>query len=530
MVTYRAKKRIIGIPCFKSLLLPCLGAVFLAGCSHQNLPISKLSCAYKKGAQANVCKSQPTQKWETRVATSKPTKKPLKKPMAIGRALEKPAQNEQPKTDKQPRRALRPLFATTVSKVPEATLSAPTSQQSYRDLASIIRHTLRDNPDIGIAMAQERGERTSIDIARAGYHPTVNVRAAYGPENYETDSDRFLGTHRQEYSIELHQSLYDFGRTKSKVDRRKALHNSAGYRRIDKMNKVSMEVAQAYLSIREASEHLTIARQNISSHNEILRLVSESQKAGNATVADVKRVTTRLEKAKTNLIDLRSRKQKAREEFVRLTGLAPNSLIAPPLLPAPLPPKHISSNKYPDNPALLSVRADIDSLRAQAKSAKANLDPSIDLDVSGNVKRNVSGETGMTSGLKGMVSFNYKLMDGDARLNTARQILIRINETKHLYRKKRRAYIQNLESAIRTVRANLKKSSLLETRVRDSKKVLSLYKAQFKDGSKTVFEMLDAQMDLFTTSSEKIANSYGKLRSVYEIYALRGDLVGRLLR
>ena len=47
---------------------------------------------------------------------------------------------------------------------------------------------------------------------------------------------------------------------------------------------------------------------------------------------------------------------------------------------------------------------------------------------------------------------------------------------------------------------------------------------------KTVFEMLDAQMDLFTTSSEQIANSYGKLRSIYEIYGLRGDLVARLLR
>ena len=178
----------------------------------------------------------------------------------------------------------------------------------------------------------------------------------------------------------------------------------------------------------------------------------------------------------------------------------------------------------------MSVRADIDSLRAQAKAAKANFSPSIDLDVTGNVKNNVSGETGRTSGLKGMLSFNYKFLDGDLRINTLRQILIRIDENKHRYRKKRRDYIHELENAIRTVRANLEKSSLLETRVADSKKVLSLYKAQFKDGSKTVFEMLDAQMDLFTTSSEKIANHYGKLSSIYEIYRLRGDLVARLLR
>ena len=401
---------------------------------------------------------------------------------------------------------------------------------SYRDLPSIIRHTMRDNPDVGIAWARERDERTSIEIAKAGYRPTVSVRAAYGPENYDTDTSSSLAVPRQEYGIDLHQTLYDFGRTRNNVKRRKALHNSAGYRRIDKMNQVSLEVAQAYLSTLEASQHITIARQNLASHKDILMLVSESQKAGASSLADVKRVNTRLERAKTNLIDLRSRKQNAREDFIRLTNLRPQNLAPPPHLQAPLPPKNISSDNYPDNPKLLSIRADIDSLRAQGRSAKANFMPTIDLDVSGNVKNNVSGETGMTSGMKGLVSFNYKFLDGDKRLNIARQIQIRIVENKHLYRKKRRAYISDLENAIRTVKANIEKSVLLASRASDSAKVLRLYKAQFKDGSKTVFELLDAQLDLFTTNSEKIANHYGKLRSIYEIYALRGDLVGRLLR
>lgn len=423
-------------------------------------------------------------------------------------------------------------FSTSSTKISnradEYTEAAPT--KSYRDLASIIRYTLRDNPDIGIALAQERDQHTSIAIARAALGPTVDVRAAFGPENYETETEKTIGVPHQEFGINLHQTVYDFGRTHGNIKRRKALHNSAGYRRIDKMNKVTLEVAQAFLSILEASQHIIIAKQNVSSHEEILMLVTESQKAGNASLADVKRVTTRLEKAQTNLIDLRSRKQNAREEFTRLTGLRAKNLARPPKLSAHLPPKGLSTRKYPDNPALLSVRADIDSLRAQTLTAKANFKPSIDLDVSGNVKKNISGENAMTSGFKGLLSFNYKLLDGDRRLNTLRQIQIRLTENKHRYRKKRRAYIQALENAIRTVRANKEKSVLLATRVKDSKKVLSLYKAQFKDGSKTVFELLDAQTDLFTTNGEKIANHYGHMRSIYEIFSLRGDLVGRLLR
>ncbi len=498
----------------------------LAGCSRKNVEITPLSCAYQKGPQAHICGGSD----KRNAMAPKTTLKRLGKRLAIGAKRSAfqaiPAFSTSTSREVPDHSATRMRSATPVARL--TTGSAP--RLSYRDLPSIIRHTMRDNPDVGIAFARERDEQTSIEIARAAYRPTVSVRAAYGPENYETDSTRSLGVPRQEYGIEVHQNLYDFGRTKGNVDRRKALHNSAGYRRIEKMNEVSLDVAQAYLSILEASQHLTIARQNLASHQDILMLVSESQKAGAASLADVKRVTTRLERAKTNLIDLRSRKQDARENFIRLTDLRPLNLAPPPRLPAPLPPKGVSSNNYPDNPKLLSIRADIDSLRAQARTAKANFKPTIDLDVSGNVKNNVSGETGMTKGFKGMVSFNYKFLDGNKRANIARQIQIRIIENKHLYRKKRRDYISELENAMRTIRASLEKSTLLASRARDSAKVLRLYKAQFKDGSKTVFELLDAQLDLFTTNSEKIANHFGKLRSIYQIYALRGDLVGRLLR
>ncbi|MCF6198133.1 MAG: TolC family protein [Hyphomicrobiaceae bacterium] len=526
MVIILTKNRINKIPFLKAFFCLFLSGVFLVGCKSKNIEVTELSCAYRDGPQAHICDPSKSQNRPALGTKRNETKKPL----AIGAkrrtAAPIPAFTTSTSTARPRQSTAR---ASRVAPFAPVTTSSP-RRASYRDLPSIIRHTMRDNPDIGIAWARERDERTSIEIAKAGYRPTLSVRAAYGPENYDTDTSKSLGVPRQEYGIDLHQNLYDFGRTRGNVDRRKALHNSAGYRRIDKMNQVSLEVAQAYLSILEASQHLTIARQNLASHKDILALVSQSQKAGASSLADVKRVTTRLERAKTNLIDLRSRQQNAREEFIRLTDLRPKNLAPATHLPAPLPPQNISSDNYPDNPKLLSIRADIDSLRAQARTAKANFKPSIDLDVSGNVKENVSGATGMTSGFKGLVSFNYKFLDGDKRLNIARQIQIRIIENKHLYRKKRRAYISELESAIRTVKANIQKSTLLASRASDSAKVLRLYKAQFRDGSKTVFELLDAQLDLFTTKSEKIANHYGKLRSIYEIYALRGDLIGRLLR
>ena len=536
MVSFKTKNRIFQIPRFRSILFLGLGGVILGGCAHQDLQSADHTCSdvtQKISNEKLDCASIASQgktpkpgKWKTALAkTSTQTQKPL----SIGKAAV--SNNDLPPDNNGLILSSEPKYTGSTPTRPPATADLPDTapRKSYRDLAAIIRHTLRDNPDIGIAFAQERDEFTSIAIARAALEPTVNVRAAFGPENYDTDSEKNLGVPRQEYSIELSQNVYDFGRTQGNIARRKALHNSAGYRRIDKMNKVSLEVAQAFMSTLEASQHITIALQNVASHEDILALVSESQKAGASSMADVKRVTTRLEKAKTNLIDLRSRKQNAREQFIRLTGLRPENLAPPPKLRAPLPPKGLSSKKYPDNPTLLAVRADIDSLRAQAKTAKANFKPSIDLDVSGNVKNNVGGETGMTTGFKGLLSFNYKLLDGDKRLNTLKQIHIRITENKHRYRKKRRNYIQSLENAIRTVRANKEKSSLLATRAKDSKKVLVLYKAQFKDGSKTVFELLDAQTDLFSTNSEKIANHYGELRSIYEIYSLRGNLVGRLL-
>jgi adhesin transport system outer membrane protein len=397
-------------------------------------------------------------------------------------------------------------------------------------LPDILRHALADNPDVGIAAAQLEGERIAVDIARAGLQPTVSLRAGHGVENYHaaaaTPAD---AVPRTEFGIDLHQTLYDFGRTNYDIARHKALQNSAGYRHLQKLNDIARDITGAYLRILEADEQIRAAEANVASHEDIETLVNAQQTGGNASVADVKRVTTRLEKARTGLIDLRSRKQSARDDFRGVAGFEPGALLPPPRLPSPLPPAAMSSDEYPDNPQLMSVRADVDSLRMQAGLAKSNLEPSIDLDLTTGVKDNVSGDTGETSDFKGMISFNYKLIDGDQRLNTARQIFARIEETKQVYRKKRREYVQALDTAIRTVRTNGQKSASLATRVADSRKVLELYKAQFKDGNKTLFELLDAQMDLYQAESEAIANRYETLQSTFEIYAQRGDLAARLL-
>jgi outer membrane protein TolC len=400
---------------------------------------------------------------------------------------------------------------------------------SWRDLPSILRHTLRDNPDIGMALARENDERVAIEIAKAARRPEVSVRAAYGLENFLTESKEQFAVRRGEIGVDLHQTIVDFGRSRGNIMRRKALYSSAVYRRQQRMNQLAMEVSGSFLAIREAMEHLAIARNNVASHREILRLVKASQQEGNSSLADVKRVTARLEKARTALIDLQSRLERDKREFLRLTGLRAESLDSPPRLEAMLPPRDSKPERWPDNPELLSVRADMDSLRAQLDAARAGLKPSIDLDASGSLKDNVSGETGMTRDFKAMLSFNYKLLDGGKGRNVVRQIKFRMRENLHRYRKKRRDYINDLGNAIRNVRAARRKKSLLQRRLGDSRKVLELYKAQFRDGSKTVFELLDAQMDLFAAASEKIANDYSLLRASYEIYALRGALVGRIL-
>ncbi len=399
-------------------------------------------------------------------------------------------------------------------------------------LRQAVERTLDTNPDVGIARAREQDARAGIKVARAGYMPQVDLEVSTGDENVYSETTQELHTHRSEASLQLNQTIYDFGKTQGAVARREALYESAILRRRDKSEEVAFDVVGAYLEVLKQSDLAAAARRNVKAHADMAKLIIISEEEGNATLADVKRVQTRLDSARSAVLDIENNQQTAMSAFKRITDIDARRLKRPKSISAALGRVKKSDIDLVarNNHALRAVVADQDSLDEQFRQQRAKRYPELFASAQANYKDNLSGPTGTNMDMRAMVGFRVKLFDGGARSGTEEQIRARQMEAKLKYQKTYRELVQNLGDNAQSIHSADEKAKFLTDSVSAARKVVSLSTEQFRNADKSPFELLDAQLDLYAAEVEVIGNRYDAATATFSNLRLRGELVEYLAR
>ena len=399
-------------------------------------------------------------------------------------------------------------------------------------LAQVAAHTINNNPDIAIIRAQADTAKAGIDVAHVAYAPKVDFSAAIGPERtYNYESEIQTDQTRSEASLRATQLLFDFGKTGADVDWATALHNSTVWRQQAQTDKILLEMIDAYLSVLEVSQQISNAQANLRAHEEMLRIIKLNFDAGNASDADVQRITVGLESARSQLVNLRSQRQNAASNFKRLTGLEPTALRAPAAVPRDAARLNVLDlEKYAStNPKMISFEWDIVSLEAQKRSLQLDYLPEVSLVASARLQQNVAGENPLNANGRVMVTVSGQLFDGGDRQAKIQQLIAREDEVKYRYRKALDQLEQDIRDSERIIRtANQKRASIAE-RIKASENVVALYQQQFEAGTRTIFELLDAQNQLFSARSEQITSRFEVMRANYQAAMLNGNLVDVVL-
>lgn len=406
------------------------------------------------------------------------------------------------------------------------------SKNTRLSLSNLIDTTLKTNPELIISNAQMEDARLNIDVERTGLTPDIDFTVSTGLENTATSTSSTDGIHRTELGLTYKQNLFDFGATSSAIKRREFLYQSAQLRKADAAEQVSFNVLKSYFNYLRQVDLVASANRNIVAHENISKLVKLNQEGGNATVADVKKVKTRLDAAKSQQVTNENALKDAIAAFRRLTKLEPSSIIRPRHLAPRLPKisaKNLASH-IARNPKLRAFAADRSSLQQQLKQQNASLFPNLSAQGEANYKSNVSGDTGESRNLKGMIVLSFKLFDGGKRKKIAEQIDQRVLEADGRHQKLFRELRQNFEQSQQVLNTTKKKASFLQGGVEAAKKVIDLYTKQFQAGTRSPFELLDAQKDLQRSEQELINHRFDSALAGYQLLRLRGDLVRYLTK
>ncbi len=393
------------------------------------------------------------------------------------------------------------------------------------------------HPLMGAQAAKVTGSLADVRTAQGALKPQLQVFAGAGGsylgsyQNYpqQFGSAAIPGSSRGDAGFTLRQLVYDFGAAKADVARSRSIVDAERLRLADQAEDIALRTVNAYLNLLEQRELIVLMDKVVADDNAFANLVKLSEQQGNGTIADVSRIKSKVIEVEAVRTDLLTSMKAAEDEFSRLTKIDP-SLVrqSPRSLPRiPASSDIALETAKRSNPSLLAFSATGVSIDHQLASQQAQRLPRVDLQGDGLVKHYV-GTPAASQGIvdsRLMLMVSYKLLDGGIMSAQADRIREdkRANDFKTL--DERETIELNLRRFYQALTSNKIKESAALQGTATAQNANSLYLEQFKAGKRTVFEVLDSRMVVFTMQKNAVNGRYEQMRAGYGILRNMGKLV-----
>jgi adhesin transport system outer membrane protein len=396
-------------------------------------------------------------------------------------------------------------------------------------LPDVIRKALSSNPEVLTAKANKDASEKQIDQARAGYFPTLDVRAAGGREWSATPSlaDKGVSLNRTENSLTAKQMLFDGGQVSAEVARQTEASQAAGQRLRDISATIGQRVSDIYLETLKNQELYELAKENLRIHGEYIAKMRERIKKGVGQGADLQLAEGREALASSTLTTREAAYEDARIRYKRLVGEPPRGLVEPESVSRTVPAliELAYEIAFDNNTSLAVAQADIEAARKAEEAARRKLSPTLSLELGQTRNRNMDGTAGGNSDRTAMLVMNYNLFRGgsdEARIYETGDRLTAAMETANNTRRTIEEEVGRAWVALSAAKASLEH---LEQHFKRSQDVRVAYIAQFEIGKRTLIDLMNAESELFQARSNYVGGKYAVTQGEYRLLAGMGGLM-----
>jgi TolC family type I secretion outer membrane protein len=413
-----------------------------------------------------------------------------------------------------------------VAAAPNLAVEFLPSSANTESLRDAIIAALKGNPEIQIALARQDFARYGVHQANAALLPKVDLNMAIGGELNTPNAGDPTRLVRKEGSVTLNQNVFDFGATFNDIKRARADYRSAQWGTRERIETIAYEITTAYLTVLQQQKLVALTQEKIVSADKILKMVTIQNGLGLNTTADVSRAKARVENVQAELLDRQSGLQQAREAYRRLTRRLPMNAIDQPSPGDALPATAEMAVDMIDtrNPRLAQAMEDRRSLDRQRAAQTGNFFPKFALTAQGNWKDDVAGATGVNKDARAMVTMTYNFLNGGAEIAIRKRIEAKLRESEYEIDRRRREVEQDIRIDFTALEAARAKIATINNEIAAAQKVDELYRQQFREGRRSVFDLLDSQQILFDAKASQIANGTAKQLAEFRVLQRLGGL------
>lgn len=363
-------------------------------------------------------------------------------------------------------------------------------------------------PTIASAMGTLAQQDELVRVARAGYLPQVKGGITSGEQGeYGSGQVATLG---------VTQMLYDFGKTRSAVDRERA-----GLRReqavvLQAIDEVVEQTAQALIE----AHRYQVLQQSAKTRIEALRKVQEITElrasAGAATRSDPVQARARVEAARAHELEIESQLRQWRERLLTYLGpgAVPAEVAAAPgdLLEQGGPVGLPDEMELRRLPQILAADAERAMAEAELDNARAQRYPTISFEANANKRMGPAGNRyeqiyGKDTYSTAFVSVNSSLYQGGALAAQSRAGASALAAADAKLQAARLTALDDLRGHGERIEGLKRRIGVLEERVRSITETRELYWDQYLSlGTRNVLDLLNAEQEI-SQSVEDLANA-----------------------
>ncbi|MEN4982168.1 TolC family protein [Acinetobacter modestus] len=392
-------------------------------------------------------------------------------------------------------------------------------QSQLKVLKDAVKVVVQRNPEISQTLATLAAQNANIDVAKAGYYPQITGGVNTG------DLTKKSARGQQILALNATQMLFDFGKVKSGVNTEQAKLSLEQAKVLIKIDDISLDVAQTIINIQRYQKLIQIANQQISGIRRIQEMANLRANAGISSQADPVQAQSYLQSAQSALIAQQSLLAQYQQHLNTLLGFDVNNVQW--AIPDDLVQQSdlYSAPQFNIIPQMIAAQAGIDIARSQKQQTQLSRYPT--LSVKGELSQALHGrnpnndkEGGFDSAI--MLEATSQFYQGGA---TSSQIKAASFAEEAAKAQVNAVYLQVLDQ-IRTSREQIenkqRQMQVLMSRQATTVRTKELYQEQYKLGTRSLVDLLNAEQAIHGANSELESARYDIYSSIAQYIATTG--------
>ncbi|EFM0018163.1 TPA: TolC family protein [Escherichia coli] len=396
-------------------------------------------------------------------------------------------------------------------------LVSPTSRTL--DISEAVKIAVQRHPEISQNIASLASQNANIDVAKAAYYPQLSGGISTGDM---TSGERG----RQLLSLNATQMVYDFGKVKSSVDIQKARLALQQAQVLVKIDEVALEVASAIVNLKRYEEVCRIAQQQVDGIARIAEIANLRANAGISSQADPVQAKSYLEASQSNLIaqqtQLRLYQQKLRTllgfDISRINWKIPENVVTES--------KIFEAPKINTIPTIMSAQAEVNVAKAQKTQINLSRYPTLNLvgtlsQALNGVNPNNNKDDGFDSSIKFEVSSNF--FQGGSVGAQSRAASYAEEAAKAKVQNSYMDILEQIRMTEEQVTNKQRQMQVLVARQSTTTRTKELYQEQYKLGTRTVVDLLNAEQAIHSANMEIENNRYDIYANLVQFISTTGQ-------